>query len=931
MKKIFLLITGLMMCQLHYGQTFSYNTGITQPVPSISSLAGYTNVPVSIQTGIPNISYPLADVPTSSSAVTISLGLNYHAGNVSRDLWSGELGAGWSLLGQGVISRDIYDDPDESFDDNTKFGYIKNDFDDIYNYSIPGESGRFRIMRNTADNSFRLVKLTETTSKIEYHRNTNESTLVLDSFTITNDRGIKYKFETYNFSTTTVWRWGFPNMGIMYARFKYRSAFFLTSIQDENNQELAKFIYFRDLTYPVGMGNAITESESNKLSRIEIKDRGIIELGYEEKEFSPRSDKFRLKSITLKTADNQFVSKHTFELNGLLTAVNKVDADGTVLEKTKYGYNSVGMAAGYPPPLEDGPGIENIYGAPVLNTVQPPTGGIIQYNFEFVPYFSYEVDKIIPAPTEDIGSTVFDQFSSTDKKYFFTLSEEKEVTVDVPAGSLAGYLWTLIFYKKVGSTYQATPYSLGTAFSDNSNNFPEKNKITMAAGEYYASLSSTTAGSFPGGIEFSAVKTTGEPTQVKELKSYHRALPRVTQIKHYNVSGTDFNATSIPIKTEEYSYNKFDDPGVSSSYFVEGGSLTDGLTPANPVMIYKNVKVSGSTEGFTKYYFKTIDAYPVNGSRIIPNYTLTRDGLLEKKEVYNALNKKLSEDIFEYTPQDYSPTEPYRLANNGTNYVYTITAWMKNETVTSRNYFDSGFSETKRETFRNENNFRTNLERETSSNGVIQETAYKYALDKNIQKLITANMFGIPLETAVTIKKNTSDAGKIVSKKEIKYDAANLFPSSVLMYDIPNNTVSTEIVYDRYDSRGNLEQYTTKEGIPVTVVWGYHKTQPIAKIEGASYGQISAYTADITAKSDADTDAASEKLLVDALDAFGNNTALADYLITTYVYDPLTGMKSMTPPSGIREMYQYDNAGRLKQVVDEEGKVLKKYKYNYKQ
>jgi YD repeat-containing protein len=57
---------------------------------------------------------------------------------------------------------------------------------------------------------------------------------------------------------------------------------------------------------------------------------------------------------------------------------------------------------------------------------------------------------------------------------------------------------------------------------------------------------------------------------------------------------------------------------------------------------------------------------------------------------------------------------------------------------------------------------------------------------------------------------------------------------------------------------------------------------------------------------------------------------LADKLVTTYTYDPLIGVTSITPPSGIRESYIYDSANRLQKVIDVNGKVLKEMKYNYK-
>jgi len=927
MKNIFLMIIAFLGGQVCYGQELSLNKGIERPVPTVSSLAAYTNVPVSVQTGIPNISYSLVNVPTNNSTVNIGLVINYHAANVTEDLWSGDLGPGWSLLGQGVISRDNYQDPDESFDDHTKTFYRKNEFNDIYNYSIPGESGRFKFVRDTLNNSFQLVNLTPTTSKIAYQRNSNQSTLIIDSFTITSDTGIKYKFDTYNKSTASVWRWGFDWLNDMYGKLAYRSAFFLTTIEDENNQELAKFTYFRDMVYATGTGNAVTESEFNKLSRIEIKDRGIIDLEYGRKQYVQKGDQFWLKSLSLKTNNNQFVSKYIFEVNNTLTSYSKVDVNNTVLEKTKFGYGGyTGFPAAYPP-VEDG---ENAYGNALLNTIVLPTGGVIEYNFEMVPYFSLQVYKEIPAPTENIGNVDFSQFGSA-RKYFFTLAEDKEVIIGSPVGSLSGYLWSLIFYRKVGNDYQIAPYSVGNAFSDNPGSYPEKNKIKFKAGEYYAALSSTSPGSFPEPLPFDAVKKVGDSTVITEARSYHRGIPRIKNIKYYNINNTDFNILSVPSRVEEYSYQKFDNPALESSYFVEGGSLSDGMTPANPVMVYKNVKVSGGTEGYTNYYFKATDAYPMTTGGIIPNYNFTREGLLEKKEIYNAAGQKVSEEVLDYSMEDY-PGPAYPLINNGLdNTPYTKTAWMKNETVTSRNYFDSGITETKNEIFRNANNYRTQLQRTTAFDGAIQETSYQYALDKNNQKLIDANMFGIPLETKTTIKKDVADPGKIMARAETKYEnAGNKFPSSAVSYD-SQNSLASEVIFNQYDSKGNLEEYTTRDGIPVSVVWGYNKTQPIAKIEGATYSQVSPYISDMVTRSDADTDGTSEQALQNALDLFRNKAELAGFQITTYVYDPLVGMKSMTPPSGIREIYQYDKAGRLDKITDENGNVLKKYKYNYKQ
>ncbi len=217
--------------------------------------------------------------------------------------------------------------------------------------------------------------------------------------------------------------------------------------------------------------------------------------------------------------------------------------------------------------------------------------------------------------------------------------------------------------------------------------------------------------------------------------------------------------------------------------------------------------------------------------------------------------------------------------------------------------------------------------------GIVNEINYLYAHEKNNQKLINANMIGFPLETTVIKKENTTASAKTLSKTETKYDnPAHLFPTSVLSYDFQTDNPSTEVTYDKYDSKGNLQQYTGKDGVSTVIIWGYNKTQPIAKIEGAKLTDIQQSLIDaIVNASNTDSLAGAnndETTLLSALNSFRNS--LSAYQITTYTYDPLIGVRSITAPSGIRESYLYDSANRLEKVIDVNGKVLKEFKYNYK-
>ncbi|BAP32210.1 uncharacterized protein CHSO_3173 [Chryseobacterium sp. StRB126] len=223
--------------------------------------------------------------------------------------------------------------------------------------------------------------------------------------------------------------------------------------------------------------------------------------------------------------------------------------------------------------------------------------------------------------------------------------------------------------------------------------------------------------------------------------------------------------------------------------------------------------------------------------------------------------------------------------------------------------------------------------------GSASEISYQYAHEKNNQKLINANIIATPLESSSIQKRNVSDpSGTTISKTETKYDdPANLLPTSVLSFDLQNSqAATTEVTYDKYDAKGNLQQYTTKEGIPTVIIWGYESILPIAKIVGAKLSDINQSFIDsivIASQTDGSQGTiASEERMLNALDGFRNNSVLSGYQITTYSYDPLIGVRSITPPSGIREVYLYDTAGRLKEVREHNntGKLLKEFNYHYK-
>jgi hypothetical protein len=456
-----------------------------------------------------------------------------------------------------------------------------------------------------------------------------------------------------------------------------------------------------------------------------------------------------------------------------------------------------------------------------------------------------------------------------------------------------------------------------------------------------------------------------------------------------------FDSDGISLLTKQYEYDYIQNGETVSSgnimdYPVFGFNYTAGLnyseskissTPVSPLanlamasVIYdrvteKRIDAQLRTLGRTEYSYtfdmKTDPEYYTEGtinSDLTASVFDWRNGLLLYKKDFDENNTLLRSVINEYTSKNKFSISNFggyfeaRKKNTTPFYSYLFYPFItdtfsidKSETI---DYLNGTPVVTQTEFFYNNPvHYQLNKQKMTFPDGTIGETSYSYAHEKGNQLMIDRNMIGIPFETTIT--KTTNGATKTLSRTEAIYpktvaeitnnNVSLILPLSLLSYDLQTGTTSSrEVTYDKYDSKGNLQQYTTKDGISNTIIWGYNQTQPIAKIEGAKLADIPQSLIDTIVNASTNdaqlSTEASEESLISALDVFRNNAALTGYQITTYSYDPLIGVKSITPSSGIREVYIYDTANRLKEVkqLDKDAagnpvyKIVKEYKYNYK-
>ena len=218
----------------------------------------------------------------------------------------------------------------------------------------------------------------------------------------------------------------------------------------------------------------------------------------------------------------------------------------------------------------------------------------------------------------------------------------------------------------------------------------------------------------------------------------------------------------------------------------------------------------------------------------------------------------------------------------------------------------------------------------------LNKVKYYYANDTQmlsepyISSLITNNIIGKPID--IQFFRNTNKIAEIKTVYTKDATTSNLLQPKYIYAKKGNDvdaTLEKKLTYDLYDSNGNSCQYTQENGIPTSIIYGYNKTKPIAKLENVNYSSIPAtIIIDLQTKSNADSNDSSELLLRNALDNL--RTTFPNAIITTYTYDPLIGVTSVTDAKGDRQAYTYDSFGRLLYVNDKDGNTLTENDYHYK-
>ncbi|OKS85752.1 hypothetical protein RG47T_1198 [Mucilaginibacter polytrichastri] len=265
---------------------------------------------------------------------------------------------------------------------------------------------------------------------------------------------------------------------------------------------------------------------------------------------------------------------------------------------------------------------------------------------------------------------------------------------------------------------------------------------------------------------------------------------------------------------------------------------------------------------------------------------------------------------------------------------------LSTETITE--YFASGYKQTNISYTYNANDILISTSKSDPTTGEFyREETTPSSLSVHTAK----NMLDLP------VMKKTVVNGTTKEQYNYSYTEANgiTVPSLTSIYPqgSPDPALIKKIVYDQYDSAGNVLQYhienslteTTADANDVTtsIIWGYNNLLPIAKLENCTYAEISALPSIITilqAASNSDDDTCfsgtcDEKVLRTQLNSL--RSLLPNAMITTYTYNVGVGVTSVTDARGNTTFYEFDQYQRLKAVHDADGNIISGNEYHYKQ
>lgn len=250
------------------------------------------------------------------------------------------------------------------------------------------------------------------------------------------------------------------------------------------------------------------------------------------------------------------------------------------------------------------------------------------------------------------------------------------------------------------------------------------------------------------------------------------------------------------------------------------------------------------------------------------------------------------------------------------NYITGIELIKNKTTITYNSTGKDSISTTEKYTYDEKNRLKS-LTTTNSSNGeLIKEFYYPTSgalIDKNMLSTI--------------IKTKNKHNGKWIGTIEHIYSPTVIQPEETKTSTTDESNARTEIKYI-YDTKGNIQQLTTIDGINTVYVWSYSGQYPIAEIKNTSLEKVEKAVVDIFRVSNLKELSEQENPDKDKIKLLHTNNNLKGAFISTFAYQPLIGILTATDPRGLTTHYSYDDFGRLESIKNNNNEYLQKHEYH---
>lgn len=334
----------------------------------------------------------------------------------------------------------------------------------------------------------------------------------------------------------------------------------------------------------------------------------------------------------------------------------------------------------------------------------------------------------------------------------------------------------------------------------------------------------------------------------------------------------------------------------------------------------------------------------------IPNTISIKNGLLLSKKMYTSDHQLQQEEINTYgNPLRIQIPSYTATGRSGTyeNYpalfkYYVNAEWVKLESKTINTYPANNA-----EVITNVINYEYSpihrqvvLTVSTNSTNDVVSTRTKYPHDY----ASGSNVYGLMVERNIitpVITKIDSNRTKQVEVARVQNDYSN-FGDAVTPQILMSATTKTiggassngpDATF-KYNSSGNLVEIMPRSGVATSFLWAYYDQYPVVQVDGVTYTQLlgaitsaglnltSFQTINGSTQDQRDADLSSKLGLL-------RNMIGGSGLMHSYTYKLLIGKTTHTMPNSQKLTYSYDGFNRLTVVKNHRGETVKSYRYNY--